>query len=83
MMPFVLSRALSPRAAVRFLALLSLAVIAGCAASRTVEYDQVDIVRAETEVAALRDGEVRSFEYFVELKDRYLNRGHLKPLIGS
>jgi hypothetical protein len=38
---------------------------------------------AEMEIAALREGEVHSLEYFVELKDRYLNRGHLKPLIGS
>ncbi|MGI9329090.1 MAG: hypothetical protein ACR2QB_00095 [Gammaproteobacteria bacterium] len=33
-----------------FVSLLLLAVLAGCAASRTVEYDNVEIARAETEV---------------------------------
>ena len=43
--PFVLAMRLSG-------VLMLLVVLGGCAASRTVEYDQVEMVRAETEVAS-------------------------------
>jgi|SRR5579872_5036724 len=42
-------------------------------------FDVLRVCTAEIEIEPLRDGETRSYRYDVELKDRYLNRGHLRP----
>ncbi len=42
-------------------------------------FDVLRVCTAAADVGPLRDGEGRAFEYVTELKDRYLNRGHLKP----
>ena len=43
-------------------------------------FDAFRMCGAEVEIEPLRDGETRSYEYLVELKDRYLNRGHLNRI---
>ncbi len=43
-------------------------------------FDVLRMCAAEAEVEPLRDGESRSYDYAVELKDRYLNRGHLRRI---
>ena len=42
-------------------------------------FDVLRMCGAELVVEPLREGETRSYQYVVELKDRYLNRGHLRP----
>ena len=43
-------------------------------------FDVLRMCGAEAVIEAIRDGETRSYQYKVELKDRYLNRGHLNPV---
>jgi ATP-dependent DNA ligase len=40
-------------------------------------FDLLRMCGADLEIEPLQEGETRCFEYSVELKDRYLNRGHL------
>lgn len=40
-------------------------------------FDVLRMCGAEVDLEPLEDGETRSYEYRVELKDRYLQRGHL------
>lgn len=40
-------------------------------------FDVLRMCGAEVNVEPLKDGETRSYHYVAELKDRYLNRGHL------
>ena len=40
-------------------------------------FDVLRVCGAELEFEPIRKGEVRSYEYRVELRDRYLNRGYL------
>jgi len=40
-------------------------------------FDVFRMCGAAVEIEPLRDGETRSYQYVVELKDRHFNRGHL------
>ncbi len=40
-------------------------------------FDMFRMCSAEVSIEPLRDGETRSYQYDVELKDRTFNRGHL------
>ncbi len=40
-------------------------------------FDVFRMCGAEVEIEALQDGETRSYEYRVEIKDHFLNRGQL------
>ena len=44
-------------------------------------FDVPRMCGADVEIESLRDGETRSYQYDVELQDRYLNHGHL-TLVG-
>ena len=43
-------------------------------------FDVLRMCGAEAEIEPLRDGETRSYQYLNEIKDRFLNRGHLSPV---
>lgn len=43
-------------------------------------FDVLRVCAAEIEIEPLRDGQARSYRYDVELKDRYLKRGHLRSV---
>ena len=43
-------------------------------------FDVLRMCAAEAELQPIADGETRAFQYTVGLKDRYLNRGDLKPV---
>jgi hypothetical protein len=58
-------------------------VMAGESHKLEVYFSVFDVFRmcgAEVEVEPLQDGETRSYQYRVELKDRYFNHGHLSPV---
>ncbi|MBI3863702.1 MAG: hypothetical protein HY290_17570 [Planctomycetia bacterium] len=43
-------------------------------------FDVLRMCGAEAGIEPLRDGQTKSYQYEVELKDRYLNRGHLRSV---
>ena len=63
--------------------LITLEVSPGSSHKLEVYFRVFDLFRmcgAEVEVEPLVDGDTRSYEYVVELEDRYLNRGHLNRI---
>lgn len=61
----------------------NLEVTAGHSHKLEVYFQVFDVLRmcgAELAIEPLRDGESRSYAYLVEVKDRYLNRGHLQAV---